>query len=190
MAQTLELAGFALSAEASFAALGRLPLVPSTVSAEARTIFVTPPPLSCWRIDLAKQHRLLATQQLAARIALLSCSRDSPLPRGHVDCTVACVHADQHSENPSQQRPPLSASPLAYSPRSQPAAYRLAKMGKGGQRPPSDADKGLIASEYGCRRQRGKYISPEPSHWSTEAAGRRTPRVEQRSGRSGGRAGI
>jgi len=41
------------------------------------------------------------------------------------------------------------ASPLAYSPRSQRAAFRLAKMGKGGQRPPSDADKGLIASEYG-----------------------------------------
>ena len=107
------------SRKASFAVLGRLSLVRSTVSAEARTIFVTWSPLSCWRIDLAKQLRLLATQQLAARTALLSCSRDSPLPRGHVDCTVACVHADQHSENPSQQRPPPSASPLAYSPRSQ-----------------------------------------------------------------------
>ena len=45
-------------------------------------------------------------------------------------------------------------------------------MGKGGQRPPSDADKGLIASEYGCRRQRGKQIS-RPLR-----SGTLTPRVD------------
>ena len=69
-------------------------------------------------------------------------------------------------------------------------------MGKGGQRPPSDADKGLIASEYGCLTRR-------PNKFHDAFAGDRTPpssphaaRVEQCSGgraarrRSADRAGI
>ena len=36
-------------------------------------------------------------------------------------------------------------------------------MGKGGQRPPSDADKGLIASEYGCRAPARKIYFTAPS---------------------------
>ena len=53
-------------------------------------------------------------------------------------------------------------------------------MGKGGQRPPSDADKGLIASEYGCPTQRGKQISP-----SLHTGARRTPVAAHRASSSG-----
>ena len=45
-------------------------------------------------------------------------------------------------------------------------------MGKGGQRPPSDADKGLIASEYGCRPPARKI------HFMTPSKRDAAPRVD------------
>ena len=135
--------------------LGRLLLALSTVSVSARAPFVTRPKcragihLAKHSIDCSPFSRSLHTRRAS------SCSHRSRRPRDSVCSSAACVHADQHSANPAskdRQRarlarypPPKAAHSSSYS-----------TMGKGGQRPPSDADKGLIASEYGCQTPRGK----------------------------------